>query len=301
MKPTLLIMAAGMGSRYGSLKQLDGVGPSNETILDYSIYDAQRAGFGKVVFVIRKSFEKEFCEHVVNTVRAKGIECECVFQELDKLPSGYTLPALREKPWGTAHAILMAKDVIKEPFVAINADDFYSKEAFDAMYSYLSGLSVDSNEYAMIGYQIMSTLSESGSVSRGVCQVDDNGYLISTVERKKISFDGKELFDIEPDGNKVILTGKEVVSMNFWGFTPTFFDHIEKSLRNFLDLHIEEEKSELYIPTVVYELLQSKTSSVKVINCGAKWFGVTYKEDRPTVVQEIQKLVDKGTYPSNLY
>lgn len=301
MKPTLLIMAAGVGSRYGKLKQLDGVGPSGEPLLDYSIYDAQMAGFGKVVFVIRKAFEKEFCENIIDKVRANGIECEYVFQELDMLPKGFTLPPERKKPWGTAHAILMAKDLIHEPFAAINSDDFYGREAFNVMGKFLSECDNERNDYAMVGYQIMSTLSESGSVSRGVCQVDDNDKLTSILERKKISFDGNELFDMEDNGQKVVLTGKETVSMNFWGFTSAFFNHIEKSLDEFLRLHINEEKSELYIPTVVFDLIKNKISNVSVLHTNAKWFGVTYIEDRPTVVDKLQQLVNDGTYPNRLF
>ena len=301
MKPTLLIMAAGMGSRYGSLKQLDGVGPSHETILDYSIYDACKAGFDKIVFVIRKSFEKDFCKQIINKVEAKGIECHYVFQELNNIPKCFQIPENREKPWGTAHAILMAKDVIHEPFAAINSDDFYGRQAFTVMCNFLSNCNVNSNDYAMVGYDIMSTLSESGSVSRGVCKVNENDSLISILERKKISYDNNQLFDIEDDGNKVMLSGNETVSMNFWGFTPNFFHHIEKSLNNFLTIRINEPKSELYIPTVVFELLKNNMCNVKVLHCDAKWFGVTYKEDRPGVVNNIQKLVDKGIYPDCLF
>lgn len=299
MKPTLLIMAAGMGSRYGSLKQLDGIGPNNETILDYSIFDALKAGFDKVVFVIRKNFSDEFYKHVISKIE-KYTECHCVFQELDDIPSGFSLPPDREKPWGTAHAILMAKDVVKEPFAAINADDFYGREAYIAMANFLSKINIKSNNYAMVGYEIMKTLSESGSVSRGVCEVDNNNMLLSVLERKKISAENNTIFDVVDD-KKIFLRGNETVSMNFWGFTPTFFHYIEKYFVDFLNEHINEQKSELYIPTVIFELLKKKEASVEVLNCGAKWFGVTYKEDRPNVANNVAALIKNGIYPEKLW
>ena len=299
-KPALLIMAAGMGSRYGALKQIDGIGPNNETILEYSIFDAIRAGFGKVVFIIRKSFEKEFNEHVINRLRANGIDCHCVFQELDNLPKGFTLPEGREKPWGTAHAVLMAKNIINEPFAAINADDFYGREAFSTLCQYLSTVDSNSNNYSMVGYDILSTLSESGTVSRGVCQVDSNNMLSSIQERVKISLTNNKLTDIEDD-KEIILSGKEKVSMNFWGFTPTLFNHIEECFVDFLKENINNPKSELYIPSVVFKLIKSVTSSVKVLSSNAKWFGITYKEDRPIVVDSIRELIAAGEYPRRLW
>ncbi|MDR2083996.1 MAG: nucleotidyltransferase [Bacteroidales bacterium] len=300
VKPALLIMAAGMGSRYGALKQLDGIGPNNETILDYSIFDAMRAGFGKVVFIIRKSFEKEFNEHVVNRLQTNGIDCHYVFQELNKLPEGFKLPESREKPWGTAHAVLMAKDIINEPFAAINADDFYGKDAYNTIYQYLSKVNINSNDYAMVGYDILSTLSESGTVSRGVCEVDENNFLSSIQERLKISLINGQLVDIE-NGKEVILTGKEKVSMNFWGFTPTFFNHVEDCLIDFLKENIDNPKSELYIPTVVFKLIKDGISKVKVLSSNASWFGITYKEDRKDVIDNIRKLISKGEYPEKLW
>ncbi len=299
MKPTLLIMAAGMGSRYGALKQLDGIGPNNETILDYSIYDAKKAGFGKIVFVIRKSFEKAFREQIVSKVE-KHIKCECVFQELDCLPKGYSLPEGREKPWGTAHAILVAKDVINEPFAAINADDFYSYDAFDVMYKFLSKLENNSTEFSMVGYKLANTLSESGSVSRGVCKVDDNNNLVSIQEHTKITKVNNTIEDLDSK-DKTIFNGDEIVSMNFWGFTPIFFDFIDKSFIEFLETRINEPKSELYIPSVVFENLKAKKCDVKVLESSASWFGVTYKEDKELVVNKLNNLIKKGIYPSNLW
>ncbi|MDL2239770.1 nucleotidyltransferase [Bacteroidales bacterium OttesenSCG-928-L14] len=299
-KPTLLIMAAGMGSRYGALKQLDGIGPHNETILDYSIFDAIRAGFGKVVFIIRKSFANEFNKNVIDRLKMNGIDCHCVFQELDNLPEGFSLPENREKPWGTAHAVLMAKDIINEPFIAINADDFYGKDAYVTIHQYLTQLENTSNEYAMVGYDILSTLSESGTVSRGVCQVDENNMLTSIQERLKVSLINGELTDIEND-KEVILSGKEKVSMNFWGFTPTFFNYVEECFVDFLKENIDNPKSELYIPTVVFKLIKENIASVKVLSSSAQWFGITYKEDRESVVENINKLIAQGEYPEKLW
>ena len=300
MKPTLFILAAGMGSRYGGLKQLDGLGPSGETIMDYSVYDAVRAGFGKIVFVIRKSFEEDFRNIVLK--KYEGIvPTEVVFQDITDIPEGFTFNPERSKPWGTNHAVLMGKDVIKEPFAVINADDFYGKESFEIMAEFLRNVTGKTNEYSMLGYHVGNTLSESGTVARGVCEVDENGNLANVVERTSIiRKNGKIVFTGE-DGNDVEIAEKTPVSMNFWGLTPDYFDYSEEEFKNFLKEHGNELKSEFFIPLVVNNLIVSGKSSCRVLDTPSGWFGVTYAEDRPEVVAKIQKLVDKGVYPSQLY
>ena len=300
MKPTLFILAAGMGSRYGGLKQLDGLGPSGETIMDYSVYDAVRAGFGKIVFVIRKSFEEDFRNIVLK--KYEGIvPSEVVFQDITDIPEGFTFNPERSKPWGTNHAVLMGKDVIKEPFAVINADDFYGKESFEIMAEFLQNVTGMTNEYSMLGYHVGNTLSESGTVARGVCEVDENGNLANVVERTSIiRKNGKIVFTGE-DGNDVEIAEKTPVSMNFWGLTPDYFEYSEEEFKNFLKEHGNELKSEFFIPLVVNNLIVSGKSSCRVLDTPSGWFGVTYAEDRPEVVAKIQKLVDKGVYPSQLY
>ena len=300
MKPTLFILAAGMGSRYGGLKQLDGLGPSGETIMDYSVYDAVRAGFGKIVFVIRKSFEEDFRNIVLK--KYEGIvPTEVVFQDITDIPEGFTFNPERSKPWGTNHAVLMGKDVIKEPFAVINADDFYGKESFEIMAEFLQNVTGMTNEYSMLGYHVGNTLSESGTVARGVCEVDENGNLANVVERTSIiRKNGKIVFTGE-DGNDVEIAEKTPVSMNFWGLTPDYFEYSEEEFKNFLKEHGDELKSEFFIPLVVNNLIVSGKSSCRVLDTPSGWFGVTYAEDRPEVVAKIQKLVDKGVYPSQLY
>jgi len=299
MKPTLLVLAAGMGSRYGGLKQLDQLGPSGETIMDYSIFDAHRAGFGKVVFVIRNSFEKEFRELFVNKLQGK-IEVELVYQELEKIPAGIPFPAERVKPWGTGHAILMAEEVINEPFAVINADDFYGFEAYQAMAKFLVN-TTQQGEFAMCGYLLEKTLSDFGSVSRGICTIDENGFLISVKERTSISKnqDGSIVFIEE---NKVnVLQPNDLVSMNFWGFTPDLFNHLNEKFVNFLHKNANIPKSEFYIPLVVDDLMQEQKVKTSVLKTEADWFGVTYQEDRPVTVAKIQKLVSEGKYPDRLW
>lgn len=302
VKPTLLVLAAGMGSRYGSLKQMDGLGPSGEAIIDYSIYDAIRAGFGKVVFVIRHLFEKEFRE-VFSAERFGGkIEVDFVFQELDKLPAGFKVPADRQKPWGTNHAVMMAADVIKtEPFAVINADDFYGADAYKTVADYLRSVAGQKNHYAVVGYELSKTLSDYGAVSRAVCTVDANGNLTSMVERTHIEkINGKIAFKDEA-GNIMPLDPETPVSMNMFGFTPDYFVHSEKFFSTYLKENIDNPKSEFYIPTMVNELVGKSAAQMRVLRTSAQWFGVTYKEDRPMVVERIQKLVDAGVYPSNLW
>ena len=300
MKPTLFILAAGMGSRYGGLKQLDGLGPSGETIMDYSVYDAVRAGFGKIVFVIRKSFEEDFRNIVLKKYEGV-IPTEVVFQDITDVPEGYTYNSARTKPWGTNHAILMGKEVIKEPFAVINADDFYGKESFEIMAEFLQGVVGKNNEYSMLGYHVGNTLSESGSVARGVCEVDKNRNLTNVVERTSIiRKEGKIVFTGD-DGNDVEIADNTPVSMNFWGLTPDYFDYTEEEFKSFLKEHGDELKSEFFITVVVNNLIVSGKSSCRVLDTPSGWFGVTYADDRSEVVAKIQKLLDDGVYPSRLY
>jgi len=299
MKPTLLILAAGMGSRFGGLKQVEPVGPNGEAIIDYSIYDAIRAGFGKVVFIIRESFADAFKENFDKKLKGK-IEVEYVFQELNMLPEGFTLPEGREKPWGTAHAILVARDVINEPFCALNADDFYGFNAYKAMAKFLTE-STDPKEYAMVGYNLNDTLSEFGSVSRGICEVDENKNLVKIVETLKIVKRENEIISIENDGSETSLTGNEIASMNNWGFKPSVFAQLEKRFTQFLKTEIDKPKSEMYIPSVVFDLIDDKKASVKVLEANSPWFGVTYKEDKPYVIEKINALIAKGEYPEKIW
>lgn len=300
MKPTLFILAAGMGSRYGGLKQLDGLGPNGETIMDYSVYDAVRAGFGKVVFVIRESFENDFRNIVLK--KYEGIiQTEVVFQALENIPEGIALNPEREKPWGTNHAVMMGKDVIKEPFAVINADDFYGKESFEVMAEFLRNVEGKKNEYSMIGYRVGNTLSESGSVARGVCSVDENGNLTTVVERTSIVRKDGEIVFTDENGVAQRLHENTPVSMNFWGFTPEYFQYSEEMFVDFLKNHGNELKSEFFIPLVVNNLIVDGTATCKVLDTTAKWFGVTYAEDRQSVVDKINKLVADGIYPEKLY
>ena len=299
MKPTLLILAAGMGSRFGGLKQVEPVGPNGEAIIDYTIFDAIRAGFGKVVFIIRESFADAFREKFDAKLAGK-IEVEYVYQELDNLPAGFSLPEGREKPWGTAHAILVAKDVISEPFCALNADDFYGRNAYKVMADFLNA-SKDEKEYSMVGYRLDNTLSEFGSVSRGICSVDENSNLQKIVETTKILKKDNAVISIEPDGSETQLTGKEPASMNIWGFKPSIFTTLEEKFVTFLKNEINKPKSEMYIPSVVFEMIDEGKASVKVLEADSPWFGVTYKEDKPFVIEKIQKLIDAGEYPEKLW
>jgi choline kinase len=300
MKPTLFVLAAGMGSRYGGLKQLDGLGPNGETIMDYSIYDAIKAGFGKIVFVIRPSFEKDFREVVLN--KFKGlIETDLVFQEISKVPEGCVYNPEREKPWGTNHAVLMGKEAIKEPFAVINADDFYGQESFAVLADFLKGVVGKQNEYCMVGYHVGNTLSESGAVSRGVCVVDQNGLLQNVVERTHIEEKGGKINFLDENGEEVAIPANTPVSMNMWGFTPDYFDYSLTFFKEFLAEHGDKLKSEFYIPLAVNELIVKGKATCKVLDTPSKWFGVTYAEDRPQVVLKINELVRKGVYPSSLF
>ena len=300
MKPTLFILAAGMGSRYGGLKQLDGLGPNGETIMDYSVFDAMRAGFGKVVFVIRKDFEDDF-RKVVLSKYADHVPCEVCFQGIDNLPEGFTRNPERTKPWGTNHAVLMAKDLIKEPFMVINADDFYGKESFEVMAKFLLEVNGQEGKYCMAGYRVGNTLSEHGTVSRGVCATDKMGYLTDVVERTAI--ESKEGHIVFPDENgiEVEIPFDTPVSMNMWGFTPEYFEYTEAAFKAFLTEHGQELKTEFYIPTLVNDLIKAGKVTCQVLDTPAKWFGVTYADDRQMVVDKIKALVDAGVYPNKLF
>lgn len=301
MKPTLLVLAAGMGSRYGSLKQMDGIGPNNEAIIDYSIYDAIRAGFGKVVFVIRHSFEKEFRE-VFSKERFGGkIEVEFVFQELDYLPEGFKLPEGREKPWGTNHALMMAADVINEPFAVINADDFYGAEAYKTLGDYLVSLADSKNKYCMVGYMLQNTLSDFGSVSRGICETNEKGNLTDIVERTYIVKEGDKVLYRDENGDMKPIDPKSKVSMNMFGFTSDYFKYSQEYFPKFLKENAANLKAEFFIPLMVNELISAGTAEMKVLSSDAKWFGVTYKEDKPAVVAKLNALIEKGVYPAKLW
>lgn len=301
VKPTLLVLAAGMGSRYGSLKQMDGVGPNNEAIIDYSVYDAVRAGFGKVVFVIRHSFAKEFQE-VFHAQRFGGrIAVEYVFQELDYLPEGVAVPEDRVKPWGTNHAVMMAADVVKEPFAVINADDFYGAEAYKTIGDYLAQLGNSRNRYCMVAYDLDKTLSANGTVSRGVCGVDAEGNLSSMVERTQIERmpDGRIVF--HDGGADEPLAEDTPVSMNLFGFTPDYFTYSADYFRRWFSENHENPKAEFYIPTMVDKLIGDGTASLRVLRSAAQWHGVTYKEDKPALIAAIEKMIADGKYPRNLW
>ena len=300
MKPTLYVLAAGMGSRYGGLKQLDGLGPNGETIMDYSIFDAERGGFGKVVFVIRKTFEKDFREKVLSKYEHK-IPVEIVFQELDNLPEGFTPNPERVKPWGTNHAVLMAKDIIKEPFAVINADDFYGRESYAILAEYLSKLEGQKNNYCMIGYRVGNTLSESGSVARGICETNDENFLTGVVERTQIERKNGKVQYIDENNTWITISDDTPVSMNMWGFTPDYFKYSEDYFITFLKENAHNLKAEFFIPLMVNHLIVNGTAKVKVLDTPSKWFGVTYAADRQGVVDKIQALIKKGEYPSKLW
>lgn len=298
MKPELLIMAAGLGSRYGSLKQIEPIGPAGEAIIDYSVYDAIRAGFGKVVFVIKKEIEDDFRDNLL--VRFKDrIETDYVFQELDMLPEGYSLPPGREKPWGTAHAILISEKAVNSSFAAINADDFYGYEAFSSMCGFLERIS-DPGEYCMIGYKLKNTLSEHGTVSRGICDIDQDNYLKSIKELTKISRKNDQI--VYFDEHKAHpLPEDSTVSMNIWGFTPDIFRQIKKRFPAFLDGNINLPKAEYFIPELVDQLITENQARVKVLKCDASWFGITYKEDKEKAKRSILKKIENGEYPPRLW
>jgi len=301
MRSTLLILAAGMGSRYGGMKQVDPFGPSGETITDYSIYDALHAGFERFVFVISPKMEEEFKSSYIKKFPSH-LDVEYVIQANDDMPDGYSLPPERVKPWGTAHAVLMAKDVIKEPFAVINADDYYGRKSYKIMQHFLAQVAkTGAGHYCMVGFELQKTISEHGSVARGICQVDKQDYLESMVERTKIFLqDGNIVFE-EDDGSVKLLDPMSTVSMNLFGFTPDFFAHIEEVFKGFLKENIDNLKAELYIPYVVDILIKAGQSKMSVLQTPESWFGVTYQEDKPKVLAAIRKLVDEGVYPESLW
>jgi hypothetical protein len=299
MKPTLLVLAAGMGSRYGGNKQLDEVGPAGETIIDYSIFDAIRSGFGKIVFVIRRDIEDQVKERFVEKLRDK-IEVDYVFQEITNLPQGVKVSPDRQKPWGTSHAILVTQEKIKEPFGVINADDYYGVESFRILHDFLVN-DDDQNRYCIVGYKLGNTLSDHGHVNRGVCKVGTNGLLKNIVETRQIekTYDGAKA----PGHNGEFLkfTGNEIVSMNLWGFKPSCYDFLGKEFRKFIDKHGMDLKSELDIPTSVDKFVKNGDIRIKILMSNERWFGVTYREDKPFVVENIKKMIRKGIYPARIY
>lgn len=301
MKPTLLVLAAGMGSRYGGVKQIDAVGVHGETLLDFGVYDAHNAGYGKVVFIIRKDIEKDFRERLFDRI-ARNMDAEYVFQSLDSLltPEQIKASANRKKPWGTIHALLCAKDVVKEPFTVVNADDYYGRSAYQTLGKYLSTLSPSDTTHAMVGFILENTMSKNGSVSRGVCEVKD-GNLVSMVENTKIEYtpDGKIVSHL--DGKDVYLTGKEPVSMNFFGFTPKAFDSFMEYWEDFKKTSIKEMKAECLLPNGVSAMVTAGKGSVKVFTTPDKWFGMTYPEDKANVMAELRKKIESGYYPEKLW
>ena len=298
MKPTLLILAAGMGSRYGGQKQTDEFGPHGETITDYSIYDALKAGFEKVVFVISPQMEEEFNDSYLKRFPS-DMNVQYVLQDVKNVPEGYTVPSDRKKPWGTAHAVLMARDAIREPFAVINADDFYGRESYRIMRDFLA--KSEPGEYCVLGYTLSKTVSEHGSVARGVCATDDEGYLTTIVERTKIFSEKGKIFYEDEDGESYDLAADELVSMNLFGFTPDVFDHLDAQFRDYIAENINSTKAEFFIPYVADKLINSGAASFRVLSTPESWFGVTYQEDRPHVQNMINSLVKKGLYPAPLW
>jgi len=298
MKPTLLILAAGIGSRYGGIKQMDKIGPSGESIIDYSVFDAIRAGFKKVVFVLNPNIEKDFKEVYEPRLNGK-IETDYVLQEIKAVPKGVPVNTARVKPWGTGHAVLVAKDAISGPFAVINADDFYGKEAFEKIGNFLTTSENNSNNYAMVGYKLENTLSENGSVSRGICQTE-NGFLTDVIERTSIANKGDKIV-FNDDGTEEEIDSNSVVSMNFWGFSPLFFDQLERDFTDFMEENASELKAEFFIPTVVNELIEDQEASISMLTSNDQWFGVTYQEDKEITINKVKELVAKGSYPSSLW
>lgn len=298
MKPTLLVLAAGMGSRYGGLKQMDAFGPNGETLLDYSIYDAIKAGFGKVVFVIREDFSDAFKDFFAGKFEDQ-IEVAYVYQELTDVPAGSSYDEQRSKPWGTAHAVWVARDIINEPFAVINADDFYGYGGYKRIKEYFDQSSDAS--YVLVGYRLANTVSDHGTVNRGVCKVNEENQLDSIVETLKIGKESNGQLSYPTETDKAYLAPETIVSMNFWGFYPDYFDYCGKMFADFLNKRGFEEKSEFFIPLLVEQLVQSGEKYVDVVDCDEDWFGVTYRDDKPIVEEKIKDLISKGTYPSDLW
>jgi len=299
MKPTLLVLAAGMGTRYGGNKQLDEVGPSGETIIDYSIYDAIRAGFGRIVFVIRRDIEEQVKERFVERLHGK-IEVDYVFQEITNLPEGVRVSPERQKPWGTSHAILVAQSKINEPFGVINADDFYGVESFTILHDFLV-YDKEPNNFCIVGYKLGNTLSDHGHVNRGVCQAGEDGLLRNIVETRQIEKTRDGAIAPGPDGQQLHFSGNEIVSMNLWGFKPSCYNFLGKEFRNFIDSYGMDLKSELDIPTSVDKFVKNGEITIKILMSNERWFGVTYREDKPFVIESIKKMIRKGIYPARIY
>ncbi|MDP4221716.1 MAG: sugar phosphate nucleotidyltransferase [Bacteroidota bacterium] len=299
MKPSLLVLAAGMGTRYGGNKQLDEVGPSGETIIDYSIYDSIRAGFGKIIFVIRRDIEEQVKERFVEKLQGK-MEVDYVFQDLHDIPAGIKVSPERQKPWGTSHAILVARDKIKEPFGVINADDYYGVDSFNILMDFLVN-DKDPNNYCIVGYKLGNTLSEHGHVNRGICQAGDNGLLSKIVETRQIEKTKTGAVAPGADGTQLHFTGSEIVSMNLWGFKPSCFDFLAKEFTNFINERGMDPKSELDIPTSVDKFVKTGEITIKILMTNERWFGVTYREDKPYVVESLKQMIRKGIYPARIY
>ena len=295
--PTLLVLAAGMGSRFGGLKQLDPVGPDDETIMDYSVFDARREGFGKIVFVIRRDLLEPF-KRTIGARFERHVAVDYVFQEVDKLVPGFTVPEGRIKPWGTTHAILMAANVIHEPFAVINADDFYGAGSYRVLAHHLQSGTPD---HAMVGFVLRNTLSDFGTVGRGVCHVDKDGYLKDLAELRAIECEGSRITNIDSEGQETVLTGAEIVSMNMWGFTPQIFGQLYEQFQRFLKRYAGDVNAECYIPSTVNTLIQSGQARVKVLPSVDAWFGMTYRDDHPRVVKNLVRLIEAGNYPRKLW
>ncbi|RKY78299.1 nucleotidyltransferase [candidate division KSB1 bacterium] len=300
MFPTLLILSAGLGSRYGSLKQIDRIGPSGERIIDYSVYDAIKAGFKKVVYVIRESFEEEFKEVIINEL-PEDIITDYVCQELNVIPSNITYSKERVKPWGTGHALLVAANKIKEPFAVINADDFYGAESFKIAADFLNNHNDQNSEYALIGYKLKNTLSDYGTVSRGICELDSNNYLISVTERTKIGKINSSIYFEDDNGSLQPLNGNEIVSMNMFALNPSVFNYFEKLFAKFMEENMDNLKAEFFLPSVINNMIENKKAKVKVLNTKDNWFGLTYQEDKPLAREKIKTLVEKKIYPVKLW
>lgn len=308
MKPTLLVLAAGMGSRYGGLKQMDGLGPNGETIIDYSIYDAVQAGFGKVVYIVREYFLEDFKKHVaeryshVKCLDGTPLQFDFVIQELNKIPEGFTLNPERVKPWGTNHAVMMAKDAVHEPFAVINGDDYYGKESFKVLADWFKKHEGETGKYALVGFELDNTLSDSGTVSRGIGTADKDGLLTHVEEHHNVirKEDGK-IHATNSEGEEVVLNDKDLCSMNMWGFTPDYFQKSEELFKDFLKVNVNELKAEFYIPNAVDSLIKKGTATCELLSTPSRWFGVTYQADRQGVVDKFQEFADKGVYPTPLY
>jgi dTDP-glucose pyrophosphorylase len=299
--PTLVILAAGIGNRYGALKQMDPVGPHGATLVDYSIFDATRAGFEKLVFIIRPVFEAAFRDRLLRRFE-KRAECHCAYQEMEVGLEGFVIPAERRKPWGTGHAVMATREAVSEPFAVINADDYYGRTPFESMSRYLAGQgNVVSEDYAMVGYTLRNTLSEHGSVARGVCQADESMYLRKIVEVTKIFKEGAGGYFFDDSGNRNDLTGDEIVSMNLWGFTPVVFDQLEKGFRKFLKERGQDPKAEFFISSHIDDVLKEGHARVKILPTRENWFGLTYKEDKEPASAEIRSLIESGVYPEKLW